>query len=333
VTPEAGLVGTTFTFEVTYEDGDGDAPSETRVLVGGTPYDMALVSGDYESGALFRVAVELPVGAYDHVFSFRDGHTPVVTTPPAAGPAVGRLLFVMGSPEDEPGRDPDETRHTVVFTRRFWIEDHEVTQDGYEAVMKTNPSRFVGANRPVERVTWLDAILYCNARSTAEGYQEAYSILGTAVTWNKDANGYRLPTEAEWEAACRAGTETAFAGGAITEQGCGIDPVLDVAGWYCGNALGATHAVKGKQPNAWDPPLYDMHGNVWEWCWDFYRADLGSAIAVDPEGSPGGSQRVIRGGSWYYFARDCRSASRAPYWPNSADDIVGFRVARTLFEE
>jgi formylglycine-generating enzyme required for sulfatase activity len=76
-----------------------------------------------------------------------------------------------------------------------------------------------------------------------------------------------------------------------------------------------------------------MHGNVWEWCWDFYRADLGSAIAVDPEGSPGGSQRVIRGGSWYYFARDCRSASRAPYWPNSADDIVGFRVARTLFEE
>jgi formylglycine-generating enzyme required for sulfatase activity len=148
------------------------------------------------------------------------------------------------------------------------------------------------------------------------------------VTWDKEADGYRLPTEAEWEAHCRAGTQTAFVSGDLTEEACGVDPALDAVGWYCGNAGASTHEIRGKAPNAWG--LYDMHGNVREWCWDWYAEDLGSAATVDPSGPPGGSQRVIRGGSWFYFARECRSAARAPYWPNSKDNFIGFRVVRTI---
>jgi formylglycine-generating enzyme required for sulfatase activity len=237
-------------------------------------------------------------------------------------------VFIMGSPPDEPGRDVDETPHAVVLTRDVEFADHEVTQAEYEAVMGTNPSRVVGANLPVHNVTWFDAILYLNARSVDAELTPAYTVDGENVIWNQEANGYRLPTEAEWEAACRAGTETAFAGGPLTEEACGFDPVLDPRGWYCGNAGAAPHAVQTKEPNA--RGLYDMHGNVWEWCWDRYTADLGTAVVVDPTGPTAGGQRTIRGGSWYYFARDCRSAARAPYWPNSADDIVGIRAARTL---
>jgi formylglycine-generating enzyme required for sulfatase activity len=232
----------------------------------------------------------------------------------------------MGSPSDELGRESDEAIHTVVLTKDYLIEDHEVTQDEYEAVMHTNPSRHVGAVRPVENVTWFDAITYCNARSALATLTPAYAINGETVVWDRGADGYRLLTEAEWERSCRAGSTTAFATGPITSETCEIDPVLDAVGWYCGNAGPGTHAVMTRLPNAWN--LYDMHGNVWEYCWDWY------AIASDPisgDGGPAtGMQRVIRGGSWYYYARECRSASRAPYWPNSKDDIVGFRVARTI---
>ncbi len=327
VSPAAGTIDSTFVFEVTYQDGDGDAPTIAEVTIGFTPYPMTLVGGSYETGALFRYSTQLPAGTYDHNFTFSDGVNPPVSTAPVRRPLVGIILFAMGSPADEPGRDTDETLHTVVLTRDVEIADHEVTQAEYEAIMGVNPSRIVGPDLPVHNVTWFDAVLYCNARSANEGFTPAYTIDGETVTWNPDADGYRLPTEAEWEAACRAGTTTAFAGGPLTEEACGLDPVLDTLGWYCGNAAATPHAVGLKQPNARD--LYDMHGNVWEWCWDRYAFDLGTGFQIDPTGPTAGTQRTIRGGSWYYFARDCRSAARAPYWPNSADDIVGFRVART----
>ncbi|MBD3161782.1 MAG: SUMF1/EgtB/PvdO family nonheme iron enzyme, partial [Candidatus Eisenbacteria bacterium] len=252
----------------------------------------------------------------------------------APGPYVG-IVFTMGSPLEELGRDTDETLHTVVLTREVEFAPHEVTQEEFEGLMGRNPSRHVGPDRPVENVTWFDAVDYCNALSLQEGLTPAYVINGTDVTWDREADGWRLPTEAEWERACRAGTETALFNGDLTWPACvdtlgAPDPVADASAWFCGNAGSSHHAVEGKLANS--RGLHDMHGNVWEWCWDWYVADLGTEVVLDPQGPPGGSQRVIRGGSWYYFARECRSASRAPYWPNSADDIVGFRVVRNATE-
>lgn len=330
LSPEAGTVDSTFVFEVTYSDGDGDAPEEANVLVDGTPYAMTLVSGDFEEGALYRYAGSFDTGVHEHAFSFKDPKNQAVTTASAPGPYVGLSLFLMGSPAAEAGRDADETRHTVVFTYTFEINDHEVTQSEYRNLMGTNPSRIVGDNLPVENVTWLDAVLYCNALSDLLHITPAYTVNGPIVTWNREAGGYRLPTEAEWEIFCRAGSNTAFSGGALTEQGCGLDPVLDPIGWYCGNAGVTTHVAASKSANAWG--LYDMHGNVREWCWDRYVEDLGAGIAVDPSGPDTGVQRVVRGGSWFDFARECRSASRVPYWPNSKDDVIGFRVARTVVD-
>lgn len=329
VSPEGGTVDSTYTFEVTYTDGDGDAPVEKNVSINGAEYGMTLVSGDYESGALFRYQTALPVGSYDYTFTFSDGYNDAVSTQVVSGPYVGISVFLMGSPEDEAGRRENETRHTVVLQHSFWMSDHEVTQEEYSAVMDTNPSRFSGEEDfPVENVTWYDAVAYCNALSADSGYTQAYSIEGSIVIWNEEADGFRLPTEAEWEQTCRAGVESAFTGGDITDEGCGIDPVLDTYGWYCGNSDESPHDVMDKTPNA--EGMYDMHGNVWEWCWDWYVADPGSVVAADPAGPPGGSQKTVRGGSWYYFARECRSASRAAYWPNSKDDVVGFRVVRAI---
>ncbi len=326
VSPGAGEPGGEFTFEVTYSDGDGDIPVRADVIVSGTRYPMEFISGDYREGALFRVRVSLDRAIYEYSFDFDDGAGHTVTTTPAEGPFVGEIVQ-MGSPANELGRDSDEAIHTVVLTKDYLIEDHEVTQVEYEEVMHVNPSRHIGPSQPVENVTWFDAIAYCNARSVASGLTPAYAINGESVTWDRGADGYRLPTEAEWERSCRAGSTTAFATGPITKAMCEVDPVLDPVGWYCGNAGSGPHPVKTtQQSNAWN--LYDMHGNVWEYCWDWYAI---SGAPISGDGGPAtGMQRVIRGGSWYYYARDCRSASRAPYWPNSKDDIVGFRVVRTI---
>ncbi|MCA9758312.1 MAG: SUMF1/EgtB/PvdO family nonheme iron enzyme [Candidatus Eisenbacteria bacterium] len=330
VSPDAGLYDESFVFEVIYQDGDGDAPEVAEVWVDDVAYAMTAVTTSFETGALFRYEGTLNAGAHDHYYRFGDGHHGPTDTDVFSGPAVGRLLATIGSPADEPGRDTDETPHPVLMVREFEIASREVTQAEYEAVMGTNPSRYQGANLPVERVSWFDAVEYCNALSISQGLTPAYDVQGDVVTWDEDADGWRLPTEAEWEVSCRAGTTTPFANGDLTEEACGIDPVLTEIGWYCGNAEATTHPAGSKRANG--EGLFDMHGNVWEWCWDWFVSDLGSGAAVDPQGPAGGSQRAIRGGSWYHFARECRSASRAPYWPGSKDDIVGFRVARTIFQ-
>lgn len=332
VNPVVGEPGSTvFTFLATYTDGDGDLPAEALVLLSGEARSMTLVSGEPRTGAIYRYETTLDIGRYDHFFRFSDGRNPAVETPVSAGPFVGES-FAMGSPSSEVGRDPDEVLHTVVMTRRVEFSDHEVTQAEYQSVMGANPSRFVGNSRPVENVTWYDAIAYCNALSVREGKTPAYTVDGLSVAWNRDADGWRLPTEAEWERACRAGTATPFSSGGIRETACkdslGFpDPSLDAVGWYCGNSPTSTQDVKEKQPNT--AGLYDMHGNVWEWCWDWY-GNLSAEVALDPEGPEAGIQRVRRGGSWYHYARVCRSASRDAYFPNSKDDVLGFRVVRTV---
>jgi formylglycine-generating enzyme required for sulfatase activity len=234
--------------------------------------------------------------------------------------------FTMGSPANEPGRDSDEAQHRVTVDS-FYIGKYEVTQREYQEVMGINPSYFKGDNLPVEQVSWYDAVEYCNKRSQMERLTPAYMINGTNVTWNRNANGYRLPTEAEWEYACRAGTTTPFStGNNITTNQAnygGNNP-------YNNNAKGTlrekTTAVGSFTSNAWG--LYDMHGNVWEWCWDWY-GDYPSGSQTDPIGAVTGAFRVRRGGSWYSDGYGLRSAFRVGVLPSGRGSDLGFRLVRS----
>jgi formylglycine-generating enzyme required for sulfatase activity len=228
--------------------------------------------------------------------------------------------FTAGSPASEADRDDDEVQHKVTVAG-FFLGKYEVTQKEYQALMGTNPSEFKGDNLPVENVSWYDAIEYCNARSRKEGLTLAYTISGSGdsrtVTWNRQANGYRLPTEAEWEYACRAGTTTPYSSGTL----------VDSAGWYWENSGETTHPVGTKQANSWG--LYDMHGNVYEWCWDWY-GDYSAGAQTDPQGAASGTDRVWHGGSWFYDAQYLRSAHRSGNTPSSRNNNLGFRLVRPL---
>jgi formylglycine-generating enzyme required for sulfatase activity len=232
--------------------------------------------------------------------------------------------FLMGSPETEPGRNStDEGPQHQVTVSSFLIAKYPVTQPEYEEIMGVNPSHHKGENNPVEQVTWLNAVDYCNKRSIAEGLIPVYTINGNSVTWNREANGYRLPTESEWEYACRAGTQTPYYTG----------DKLDDAAWYRENTRDPVSLNRSpfpvglKQPNSFG--LYDMHGNVLEWCWDFFGYYTPEA-KVNPTGPATGNWRVYRGGCWDYEARTCRSAYRYRQHVNFRFFYNGFRVARSI---
>ena len=227
--------------------------------------------------------------------------------------------FQMGSTT---GASNEQPVHQVTLSA-FQMSIYEITQAQYLAVMGANPSYFIyDYNRPVETVTGVEVQTFCNKLSEAAGLEPCYDLTTGVCDFTK--NGYRLPTEAEWEYACRAGTTTAFANGGITETGCGHDPNLNAMGWYCGNSGNRTHKSAQKQPNAWG--LFDMHGNVWEWCQDWYGGYPSGAV-TDPTGLSSGSYRVLRGGSWRGDARRIRSAIRLRCDPNDRRRI-GFRLAR-----
>ncbi|GHU21324.1 hypothetical protein FACS1894172_14560 [Spirochaetia bacterium] len=262
------------------------------------------------------------------------------TVTPANFARIPGGTFTMGSPESEPDRNDNEVQHKVTVSS-FSMSKYEVTQKEWVEVMGNNPSYFKGDSLPVENVSWYDAIEYCNARSQEEGLTPAYTInkslkdsnntnssdgLKWVVTWDRNANGYRLPTEAEWEYACRAGTPTPFStGNNITTDQANYDGRYP----YNGNAKGAyrqkTIDVGNFAPNAWG--LYDMSGNVWEWCWDWY-GNYSSSSQADPTGAAVGSNRALRGGSWDYYAGTLRSAARSRSSATDRDDLVGFRVVR-----
>ncbi|GMO66150.1 MAG: hypothetical protein Ta2A_14210 [Treponemataceae bacterium] len=230
--------------------------------------------------------------------------------------------FMMGSPASEAGRHSNETQHSVTVSG-FYMSQHEVTQAEYQAVMGYNPSCFQGAKLPVETVSWYDAIEYCNKRSEWEGLKPMYTVtqnfFGNDVSWNWNANGYRLPTEAEWEYACRAGTKTPFnTGHKITTDQANYDN-------YPYYTHGKTTAVGSFAPNGWG--LYDMHGNVEEWCWD-WLGDYSGGAQTDPIGAVSGLSRVYRGGSWDNDGRHLRSAYRGSIIPAGYYNTVGFRVVR-----
>ena len=231
--------------------------------------------------------------------------------------------FLMGSPDSDKDAEADEKpRHRVRITRPFYLGKYEVTQAEYEAVMGENPSSFKGnAKQPVENVSWLDAVRFCNQLSEREGLKPFYEISGETVQvpdWN--GTGYRLPTEAEWEYACRAGTATRYSFG-------DDEASLGEFSWFDGNSDSRTHEVGQKRANGIG--LHDMHGNVWEWCWDWYSADYYKEPPVDdPRGPSQATDRVIRGGCWGNDPRLVRSAHRSRVAPDHRGDYLGFRVAR-----
>ena len=223
--------------------------------------------------------------------------------------------FVMGSPEDEEGRLSRERLHEVRITRSFALSRTPVTQGVYGRVMGSNPASIEGEDLPVVDVSWFDAVAFCNRLSELEGLRPAYRIEGEEVEWIEGADGYRLPTEAEWEYAARAGTQEVWAGTSSKEE----------LPRYA-NLGGRLAPVGGLLPNAWG--LHDMSGNVWEWCWDRFGDYPDSA--TDPTGPPSGSGRVFRGGSWWLDPRLARVAYRFRRHPSDASGAQGFRLARSL---
>jgi len=233
--------------------------------------------------------------------------------------------FLMGSPPDEVGSHDSKRRHEVTISRDYYLGVHEVTQAQYKKVMGKNPSYFQGdqvaerhpqtnrvvkdvdsSNHPVESVSWDEAVEFCQRLSALPEEKKAGRV-------------YRLPTEAEWEYACRAGSQTVYGYGNNAES-------LGEYAWYDGNSGSKTHSVGQKKPNAWG--LHDMHGNAWEWCSDWFGADYYTQSPKDdPKGPLSGSFRVLRGGSWLNPAGFCRSAHRDGRFPDYRNLNLGFRVS------
>jgi formylglycine-generating enzyme required for sulfatase activity len=227
-------------------------------------------------------------------------------------------VFTMGSPaeirngdeivqQEEPGHGANEIQHTVTLSRAFSIGITEVTQRQYKQLVARHKGGFSGADHPMENISWNNAIAFCEKLSTLPGERAAGRV-------------YRLPTEAEWEYACRAGTTTAYSFGDDAAQLAGN-------GWYDMNADWTTHPVGEKRSNPWG--LFDMHGNVWEWCSNWYN-EYPHGATTDPQGAAQGIFRVYRGGSWTLDATKCRSANRHVGTPSYRSSYTGFRLALNL---
>ena len=218
-------------------------------------------------------------------------------------------MFEMGSPEDEPKRWDNEVLHTVTLTQGYWLADTTVTQALWHAVTGHNPSRFKDENRPVENIDWNDA----------QKFIEQLNSLKLDLK-------LCLPSEAQWEYACRAGNQTPFSfGEQIDASLVNFDGTRPYNQGKPGEFRAETVAVKSLPANSWG--LYEMHGNVWEWCQDWY-GEYPIGPVIDPSGSDTGSLRVLRGGSWNFSGRNCRSAVRNDYSPEIANGNIGFRLAR-----
>jgi len=232
--------------------------------------------------------------------------------------------FTMGDDRDEEDQSPARE----VRIDEFLIDRYEVTQEHYVPMMSDSGSKFKGSDLPMEMVSWIKAALYCNARSREEGLQPCYDEEAEEFdlrACNFEADGYRLPTEAEWEYACRAGSNALYSFG-------GNPGKLSDYAWFKTNGRKQTHPVGQKKPNAWG--LYDMHGNVAEWCNDVYEKNYYAASpAENPPGPVSGEKYVLRGGSFAGSAESCRSARRAADTPGYTDacfprETIGFRCVR-----
>ncbi|MCL2832771.1 MAG: formylglycine-generating enzyme family protein [Treponema sp.] len=315
-----------------YEVQAGDTDSEISIIVS--------IQGD--AGSVTGIPVKIPILS----------SMGISLTKISAG------TFMMGSPLNEIGRWDDEVPHQVALSRDFYMGIDPITQDQYKAVMGENLSSFktgaaageVQGRRPAETLSWFDAIVFCNVLSVKENLSPVYEIQESSddplswttdtAKWGKvpdsvehvnynrwnnvqmvsDTTGYRLPTEAQWEYACRAGTKTVYSFGNDPAQ------IGDYA-WYIGNSELKTHEAGIKLPNLWN--LYDMYGNVWEWCWDWYGITNYILTQTDPEGPsiiPEILNRVQRGSCWENSNINIRSALRSSADPCSSSNNIGFRV-------
>lgn len=221
--------------------------------------------------------------------------------------------FLRGSPTEELGRESDEKQQLVSLSHGYYMQTTEVTQEQWKAVMGSLPLYIIKCDEkcPVERVSWDNAQEFINKLNILEESQK-----------------YRLPTEAEWEYAARAGSSTSFANGEISVLTCDNDTKLGDIGWYCGNSkISRHHIVAQKKPNSWG--LYDMHGGVWEWCADWYGPYSSEAV-TDPGGPLDGAERTMRGGGIADTARSCRSANRHSLRPDVEFNNIGLRIVRSL---
>jgi len=258
------------------------------------------------------------------------GGTPSkATAPPVVKAKSGIEMVLLPAGWFEMGSDAreevDEPPHRV-FVSSFYIDRTQVTQEEYERRMGKNPSFWRDKACPVEQTRWANAAAYCNARSRAEGLRPAYDL--AALECDFSADGYRLPTEAEWEYACRAGTATAWFFGSNPAK-------LGEFAWFKGNAARSPQPVGQKRANPWG--LFDLYGNVWEWCNDFYQEDYyRKSPERDPHGPAKGETRVVRGGSWNSAAGKCRSSYRDQEYPDFKDvcfaadrhGFIGFRCVK-----
>lgn len=304
-------------FRIEWDFGDG---SPRQTLIGalkvrhcfteaGT-YTVVVRLLDHATGALWAVGAT--------IVNIR----PTPPPPPMVTIPAGR--FLMGSARDI----AEQPMHEVELTHPFRMSQTEVTQELWTAVMGYNPSWFRGAQLPVENISWWEAVDFCNRLSLRHGLQPCYVRRGDTVFWDRTANGYRLPTEAEWEYACRAGTTTdTYAGdlrqpwGACDEE----EPELEAIAWYCHNSDDRSHPIGQKQPNRFG--LFDMLGNVAEWVWDWFDPQAYRAHEPkDPAGPPTGIRRAVRGGAWNMGSAALRSAARSSASPWYHSPAVGFRI-------
>lgn len=234
---------------------------------------------------------------------------------------VPKGSFVMGAiPTDSMAEEDEKNQHNVIITQPFWVADSPVTQMLYRSVLGKNPSQFKNEESPVEMVNWFDAIQFCNALSLRENLMPCYEVKSEEdedVRWNRQANGYRLLTEAEWEYVARSGGPQLFSGS---------NSVMDVA-WFSANSSGCTHPVKKLDPTLWG--IYDMSGNVWEWCWDWF-SEYADGNTTDPIGPKEGRGRAFRGGSFAVPEKMVRVSQRGAERPHNRMNGLGFRVARNL---
>lgn len=310
--------------------------------------------GDRPLAALRTVATQSP----NPETRWRAQH--ILTQPKRESPAIGLKLtlikpgeFRQGSPDGEASRLPDEEQHLTRISQAFYLGTYEVSQSEYHQVMKLDPSAFAASGDqkakvngvvtdlfPVERVSWFDAIQFCNELSRLDKFQPYYQLLDierqgdsikNAKVMVRGGHGYRLPTEAEWEFACRAETYSPYHYGQATNGHSANLKGATIPGGYGGEIKGPnlqrTCARGSYAGNAWG--LFDMHGNVGEWCWDYYdKSYYTIAPPKDPTGPATGQHRVWRGGSWMVGETSCRSAARNSHTPDERKDYLGFRVAR-----